>query len=235
MFRPAKQNRIFQDVVQQIQEAIIQGHLQVGDQLPAERKLIEMFGVSRGTLREGLRVLEQKGLIEIKTGVSGGSVDKGVTTEQLSENLGLLIRSNQVPLQDLAEFRTGLDGIVAALASERATAEELAELQQLLTEAGRLCLRGKDAWDDFLRVDEQIHLKLARMSGNQLYLTVLETVYFNIHTYYERFLPFDDHIIKENLEDLQALVDAVVRHDATAARALAIEHVNRFAGHMTKR
>jgi DNA-binding FadR family transcriptional regulator len=166
--------------------------------------------------------------------VSGGSVVKGVTTEQLSENLGLLIRSHKVPIKDLGEFRTGLDGIVAALAAERGTEAEIVELQQMLMEATRLCAEGKDSWDEFLRVDEQIHLKLAKMSGNLLFQTVLETVYYNIHTYYERFLPLEDPIVRENLTDLQNLIAAVTRHDAAEARSVAIEHVNRFTGHMTK-
>ncbi len=72
MFQKAKQNRIFQDVVDQIQEAILQGRLKAGNKLPSERELQEIFQTSRGTLREALRVLEQKGLITIKTGVSGG-------------------------------------------------------------------------------------------------------------------------------------------------------------------
>ena len=76
LFRAAKQNRIFQDVVEQIQEAIIEGHLKVGDRLPPERELKEMLQTSRSTLREALRVLEQKGLIEIKLGMGGGAVVK---------------------------------------------------------------------------------------------------------------------------------------------------------------
>ncbi len=60
-FRKAKQSRIFQDVVNQIQEAILDGHLNAGDKLPSERELGEMLGTSRGTLREALRVLEPKG------------------------------------------------------------------------------------------------------------------------------------------------------------------------------
>ena len=51
MFQQAKQNRVFQDVIDQIQEAILQGKLKAGDKLPAERELKEMFKTSRGTLR----------------------------------------------------------------------------------------------------------------------------------------------------------------------------------------
>ena len=63
MFKAAKQNRIFQDVVEQIQETILSGKLTPGEMLPPERELKEMLQVSRGTLREALRVLENKGLI----------------------------------------------------------------------------------------------------------------------------------------------------------------------------
>ena len=52
MFQQAKQNRVFQDVVDQIQEAILQGKLTPGSRLPAERELTDIFKASRGTLRE---------------------------------------------------------------------------------------------------------------------------------------------------------------------------------------
>ena len=71
MFQKARKNRIYQDVVDQIEEAILDGKLKVGDILPPERALMERFETSRGTLREALRVLEQKGLIEIRLGKNG--------------------------------------------------------------------------------------------------------------------------------------------------------------------
>jgi len=235
VFKPAKQNRIYQDVVDQIQEAILEGELKVGEQLPPERKLIEMFGVSRGTLREALRVLEQKGMIEIKTGVSGGSIIKGVTSESLSENLGLLIRYKKVSLRDLAEFREGIEGTVAALAAERATAEDLAMLRELYGQSTAAFAAGPDHWDTAIRCDEQIHLALARISGNSLFITVLETVYLNIHTYYESYLPMQESILMENLEDLRIIIDAVGKKDAVTAHDRARHHVRKFTAYMEKK
>jgi DNA-binding FadR family transcriptional regulator len=126
MFQTAKQTKIFQDVVEQIQEAILDGRLKAGDTLPAERELKQMFNISRGTLREALRVLEQKGLIQIKLGVGGGSVVKAVDTDQISESLGLLIRSQKVSLNHLAEFREDVEGIVAANAARTSMTPEIA-------------------------------------------------------------------------------------------------------------
>ena len=84
LFRKAKQSRIFQDVVDQIQGAILDGQIKPGDKLPAERELGEMLGTSRGTLREALRVLEQKGLIEIRLGVGGGAIVKDPSDERIA-------------------------------------------------------------------------------------------------------------------------------------------------------
>ncbi|MBW1890645.1 MAG: FadR family transcriptional regulator, partial [Deltaproteobacteria bacterium] len=130
MFHVASQNRIFQDIVGQIQEAILEGRLQTGDTLPSERDLKEMFNTSRGTLREALRVLEQKGLIEIKLGVGGGSVVKAVGVDKISESLALLIRTQRVSLNHLAEFREAVEGIIAAQAAERATPADIKQLKE---------------------------------------------------------------------------------------------------------
>jgi GntR family transcriptional regulator, transcriptional repressor for pyruvate dehydrogenase complex len=235
VFKPAKQTRIYQDVVEQIQEAILAGQLKVGEQLPAERKLIDMFGVSRGTLREALRVLQQKGLIEIKTGVTGGSIIRGVTTEQFSENLAMLIRYQKVALRDLAEFREGIEGTVALLAAERATPADVAQLRDLLAQTKEAFAAGPEEWDRAIRCDEQIHLTLTQITGNPLFITVLETVYLNIHTYYERFLPMEEAVLAENITDLESIVEAVAAGDGPLAYNQARSHVQKFTQHMESR
>jgi len=235
MFKTVKTNKAYQDVVEQIQEAIIAGTLQPGQQLPAERELKEQFGISRGTLREALRVLEQKGLIEIRTGVAGGSIIREVHSETLSENLGLLIRNRAVSLRDLAEFREGMEGGVAALAAKRASAKDQAKLGELLATAESHLKEGRTGWDAFVRTDEQIHMALARMSGNQLFITVLESLYHNIHTYYENYLPWSEALLMENFGDLQAIVAAVSAGDAELAREHAQGHVRRFNVHMEEK
>jgi DNA-binding FadR family transcriptional regulator len=222
-------------VVEQIQEAIIAGTLKPGSQLSAERELKEQFGVSRGTLREALRVLEQKGLIEIRTGVAGGSIIREVNSEQLSENLGLLIRNRTVSLRDLAEFREGMEGGVAALAAQRGHEQDMALLNSLLLEAEEHLKEGRKGWDAFIRTDEMLHMALARMSGNQLFISVLESVYYNIHTYYENYLPRSKKILQENFVDLREIVTAVTGRDAEAARDLAQGHVRRFNTYMEEK
>ncbi len=232
MFKTVKQNKAYQDVVEQIQEAIMEGTLKPGRQLPAERELKEQFGISRGTLREALRVLEQKGLIEIRTGVTGGSIIREVNSENLSDNLGLLIRNRAVSLRDLAEFREGMEGGVAALAAQRATEQDRSLLQGLQEEAESYLKEGRKVWDAFVRTDERIHMALASMSGNQLFIAVLTSVYHNIHTYYENYLPWNKELLQENFNDLCNIIAAVSDRDSERARETALGHVRRFNAYM---
>jgi DNA-binding FadR family transcriptional regulator len=95
MFRKTTQNRIYHDLVMQIQDAIMTGKLKPGDKLPAQRDLVQEFQTSRASLREALRVLEQKGLIEIKLGVNGGAVIKKIGTEQIAEHFFLLMQNQK--------------------------------------------------------------------------------------------------------------------------------------------
>jgi GntR family transcriptional repressor for pyruvate dehydrogenase complex len=235
LFSKAKQNRIFQDVVDQIQEAILTGRLKAGDKLPSERELGETFATSRGTLREALRVLEEKGLIEIRLGTSGGAFVKKASSRQMSASLALLIRSDLVCLEHLAEFREGVEGTVTALAAERADDDDITLLKELLAEAKQHYEKGIGHWRAFVRVDERIHMVLARICGNPLYIFILETLHDNIHRYYDKFLPGGPNQLEENYQDLCSIVGAVADHRTSDAMRLARVHVRRFNRYMKKR
>jgi len=80
-----------------------------------------------------------------------------------------------------------------------------------------------------------VHLALARMSGNLLFQTVLQSLYVNIHTYYVKFLPRNRALLRENLADLHAIVAAIIAHDGEKARSVAQSHVRRFNSYMEKK
>ena len=228
MFREAKQGKIFEDVVEQVQEAILRGKLEAGSKLPPERQLQKIFKTSRGTIREALRVLEHKGLIAIKTGVSGGAFIQSASTRPMSESLDLLIRLQRVSLRDLAEFREGVEGIVAALAVERVTNEDIRHLKDILEEAGRYLDAGTSGWDDFIRTDNRFHLTLAKMARNPVYESVIRTIYDHIHRYFHRFLPREEALLREDYQDLCDIFDAVQKGQASQAHMLVQNHVYRF-------
>ena len=235
MFQAAKQTKVFQDVVSQIQEAILDGRLKTGDVLPSERQLKDMFNISRGTLREALRVLEQKGLIEIKLGVGGGSVVKDLNADQVSEGLALLIRSQKVSLNHLAEFREDVEGIVTARAAERHSKADISGIKALLDKARKCIDGGASQRNAFIEIDKQIHMTLAEVAQNPIYISVLHSVHENIHRYYDRFLSMEERELQENYQDLCDIVEAVEKGQADHARRLARDHVRRFNQYMKHR
>lgn len=235
MFQAAKQTKVFQDVVTQIQEAILDGRLKTGDTLPSERQLKDMFNISRGTLREALRVLEQKGLIEIKLGVGGGSVVKDLNSDQVSESLALLIRSQKVSLTHLAEFREDVEGVVAARAAASRSATDIDTLTELLENARECVNAGPSQRNTFLDIDKRIHMTLAQVAANPIYMSVLHSIHENIQRYYDKFLPMDSRELQQNYRDLCDLVQAVEKGRVDRARRLARNHVRRFNQYMTGR
>jgi len=228
MFQKTNQHRVFEDLVKQIEGAILDGRLKVGDKLPPQRELVEMFQTSRASLREALRVLEQKGLIDIKLGVSGGAVIKAVDTEPVTESLALLIQHQKVSLEELAEFREGVEGHVAALAARRASRAEIQKLRELLETARDYVAQGVTAWEAFCEVDNAIHVAIAAASGNSVYGFVLRMVHDNIQRYYEAYPLKDERILKENYEDLSEIIQALEKKQATVVKSLVQGHVRRF-------
>jgi DNA-binding FadR family transcriptional regulator len=233
MFKKTNQPRLFEDLVNQIEGAILDGRLKVGDKLPSQRDLVAMFQTSRGPLREALRVLEQKGLLEIKRGVRGGAVVKHPGTTPVSESLGLLIRHRKITLAELAEFREGLEGNVASIAATRATADDIERMKALLDEAEKDVANGVDAWASFCELDNRIHVAIAKAAGNRVYEFVMEMIHDNIQQYYELHPLKDRQFMQENYRDLRDIVTALEKKQGTAVRALMQSHVRRFNRYMS--
>src|SRR5262244_2987720 len=129
---PIKSTRIYEEIVRQIKSMITEGRLKSGDQLPPERDLAEKFLVSRTSVREALRALESRGLIEIRAGE--GAFIRDISVETLIEPLALVILPHREAVGELFEARRLLEPAISALAARRATREELTEMERILEE-----------------------------------------------------------------------------------------------------
>ena len=232
MFQKTKQRRIFHDLVEQIENAIIEGKLKPGEKLPPERELREMFETSRGSIREALRVLEQKGLIDIKLGPNGGTIVKSASTDCAVETLALLVKRKKVSLNDLAEFREGVEGNVAALAAERAGRADIRKLKELLIEAKEQLDQGISNWEEFIQVDRNLHIALAKIADNPVYKYVLEMVHQNIISYYKSFPLRSEEMMEKNYQDLLDIVREVEKGNAEEARLIIQRHIRKFTRYM---
>jgi GntR family transcriptional regulator, transcriptional repressor for pyruvate dehydrogenase complex len=232
VFTQAKKNRVFQSIIDQIEHAILYGELSEGDRLPPERELTELFGASRGTIREALRVVEEKGLIEVKTGMAGGAVVQIVPPRKVTEGLGRLIRSQQVSMHDIAEFREGVEGLAAALAAEKSGPAEIGTLTEVLRRAEAALAGGVAQWDRFIDADNEFHRFLGEFTGNTLYELVLNSVHENISRYYDRLLDRTEELMRENYRDLEDVLRAIVEKRPDDAAEKIRGHVRRFSLYM---
>jgi GntR family transcriptional regulator, transcriptional repressor for pyruvate dehydrogenase complex len=228
VFQKAHQMRFIHDILNQIEEAIINGKYREGDKLPSERELCDLFQTSRGPLREALKVLEQKKLITIKAGAHGGSFVKAVTTEQISESLSLLLKFKGVTLSEVAEFRALLESVTAALATKRASKDDLLKLKSLMEKARELLDGDSSNFKSLLAIDSYFHEMLAKFSRNRLFLPVLETVYANMHQYQDKYLPREAKVMRLMIKDLTDITAAMVSRDTEKVRLLMYRHVYKF-------
>ncbi len=234
MFKQARHNRTFEDIISQIQESILDGRLQEGDKLPGERTLREVFKVSRGTLREALRALEQKGLVEIKTGAHGGAFICPINNRQMSESLDLLLRHQKIRLKELAESREAIEGFVAAKAAKCAKKVDLKELSAILRSIRNHLDAPVFNWKEVILADSEFHLYLARMAGNRVFESILDTVYKNINRYFDRFLSKERELQEKNYQDLCQIIEAIEKRDPQRTQVLVQDHVRYFNRIMEK-
>lgn len=221
-----KNNRMYQHVVGQIEDALVRGEVRPGDVLPSEMKLAEMFETSRGTVREALRVLEEKGLVDIRVGVGGGAVVREPDMDKIGERLELLVRLGRVGYDHMGEFREAVEGIVASLAAKRVTPAKAEILREKVREARVALVHGEP--EAFLRCDVAVHLAIADIAENPLFLAVLRMVHENILGAFAQFSLSGADTLEENCCDLEALVESVAQGRSEQAAKQAREHVRKY-------
>jgi DNA-binding FadR family transcriptional regulator len=226
MFHQVKQNRIFLNVLDQLESAILNGQLKPGDKLPPERELRETMVISRATLREAFRALEQKGLIEIKLGVKGGTYIKELGVDQIAGGLGLLIHQRKISLQHLYEFREGAEGVAAGLATERATDEDFRVLQETFDQAGEYIQKGGDNWRDFYEVESRLHQLVAQISGNPIYEFVFSAIHTNINSY-SYLLPQNEPALLSFYKEWDTILHFMRKREVTKVHTLTTTHASR--------
>src|ERR1700723_2057102 len=131
VYRAIKTSRLYEQIVQQVEDSILKGQLKPGDQLPAERDLAQRFGVSRTAVREAVKTLREKGLVEAYPG-RGTFITNG-TARSIQQTLDRMIRSGQAEgTVHLTEVREILDPEIAALAAQRVDEEMLSAMREAI-------------------------------------------------------------------------------------------------------
>jgi GntR family transcriptional repressor for pyruvate dehydrogenase complex len=159
-------------VTEQIENLIVANHLQPGDHLPPERELAQRFGVSRTVVREAIRALVAKNLLEGRPG--GGTIVRVPTAEMVAQSMLLFLRTgqNHIDYDKVHEVRRLLEVEIAGLAAARRTAEDLAKMDAILDET----LVVGDDRDLLAQNDVNFHAALARATHNELFSLLLDSI-----------------------------------------------------------
>lgn len=142
MFSSVRAPRVYEHIVQQVERAIFDGRLRSGDRLPPERELVRQFRASRVAVREALRTLEHRGLVDVRHGSCGGHFVRDADAGLLRRDLITLLRLARVSVAHVMEARLLIEPELAALAADRATELELKALGAVLDERAALTATG---------------------------------------------------------------------------------------------
>jgi GntR family transcriptional repressor for pyruvate dehydrogenase complex len=170
-YTPIHSNKVYEQIAKQIEQRILSGELRTGDRLPTERELAIQFQASRTAVREAMKTLAQKGLVDMRPG--RGTIVIDGTSLAMRHSLGLMMRVGQLSSTvELVEVREILEPEIAALAAARAQEEQISAMQAAV-EVMDASLNDADA---FIAADNDFHRALASATQNELILALVDSV-----------------------------------------------------------
>jgi GntR family transcriptional repressor for pyruvate dehydrogenase complex len=164
MLEPVKKIRLYESIVQQIQQLILNGELKPGDKLPPERDLSDRLNVSRTSMREALRALEMMGYLHSKVGTGGGTYVRAITLDNMISPFSQLLLRNDEFIVELLELRLFIEIEVARLAAIRRTEEDLDNMQTAIQQMENEIESGGTG----LYGDNAFHRSLATAANNRV-------------------------------------------------------------------
>ena len=152
-----------------IRGQVVRGELKTGDSLPPETVLMEMFGVSRPTLREAFRILEAESLISVRRGARGGARVVSPDIAVAARYVGLLLQTSGTTIADVYEARTVIEPAAAGLLAVRRSRQDLDDLNACVEHLVGLVesdmqFRDADAWSQAIM---RFHDLVLERSGNR--------------------------------------------------------------------
>jgi GntR family transcriptional regulator, transcriptional repressor for pyruvate dehydrogenase complex len=219
-YRAVKTSRLFEQIVQQVEDSILNGQLKPGDQLPAERDLAQRFGVSRTAVREAVKTLREKGLVEAYSG-RGTFVTNG-TSYAVRQSLDLMIRTNrQEGSAHLAGLRLVLEPEIAGLAASQMDEQLLATMREAVAQMDRAL----NDPDGYVEADLDFHLALAEAADNPLILSLLDSIVGLLREQRSRIFEVDGGPERGQFHHKRILA-AIEQRDPEAARQAMRAHLN---------
>jgi GntR family transcriptional repressor for pyruvate dehydrogenase complex len=219
VYKTVQTSRLYEQIVQQIEESVQKGTLKEGDQLPAERELAQQFGVSRTAVREAIKALHEKGLVDAFPG-RGTFITNG-KSNSMRQSLDRILKNGQADgAAHLVEIREILEPEIAALAAVRADEQDLATMR----EAVSVMDNARQDADAYIEADLDFHLALAEAAANPFVLSLIDSIVGMLRE--QRMRTFDvDGGPERGQVHHKRILDAMERRDARGAREAMEAHL----------
>ncbi|MCL4294846.1 MAG: FadR family transcriptional regulator [Anaerolineae bacterium] len=218
-FEPFEKAVLPKKITTRLLSLIKEKHLRPGDKLPPERELASMMQVSRPSLREALQALALMNIIEVRQG--DGTYVTSLEPELLFEPLHFVFSLDDSTLHQLFEARKIVEVALADLAARRITAEEIAGLEACLAQS----LQAVEDPDAFLRADLELHKRIVAAARNPIMQRFMDSI-GQLGLASRSRTTYIPGLLHHSAEDHCAIVAALKRHDAEAAREAMLDHLN---------
>ena len=211
-------NRVYTRVAEQLQAHIV-NVLKPGDMLPPERELVQMFGVSRSSIRDAIRSLEAVGLLEPRQGV--GTVVRDVSADTVVTPVASVLLQKRKVINELLDVRMIIEPALASRAALHASPEQIAELAEILNRQEEKVRRGELATEE----DSNFHYTIALAADNSVMLKLVHVLMDSLREMRERSLQAGGRPEK-SLAAHRRIFAAIKQGDAAAAEAAMRRHLS---------
>jgi len=216
-FETIRRNKVYAEVARQIQNHILE-HMKPGDVLSPERELAQMFGVSRGSVRDAIRSLELIGLLEPQQG--RGTVVCEPSADALVGPLATVLVQKRKLVGELLDVRKIIEPAVARRAAQHVTAAQIAEMEQILERHGEKVQRGEMAIEE----DSEFHYSVALAADNSVILRILDVLMDMLRETRQRSLQASGRP-QQSLAGHRRIMAALQRHDPRASESAMLRHL----------
>lgn len=229
-FTPVKTKRAFEEVCDQIRAEIQYGRIAAGDRLPSDKELADQLQVSRATVREAFRTLEQNGILSLHKGANGGAIVKQGDVRPITQTISDLLSLGGLSLGDFTEARMCVQKEIIRLACERGTEEDFAEMEANIAQTREIT--DASQIEDRTALTVEFYAILARSTRNRA-MEILMSAFTEPLAYYIKRIGVD------RSWDVAASRSKFVSHlrapDTDAAIAEMVAHMERLHSYMLSR
>lgn len=216
-------NRLYQEIGNELKSLLKSGTYKIGDRLPPERDIADLFGVSRTVVREALIMLELENLIVVKKG--SGVYVINLPEDVLSEHDKLIEEADFGPFE-LLQARQLIESNIAAFAASQIVKSDIIELRAILEQEKKIL--SQNELDDY-SADEMFHITIAKATKNAVLERLLDDLWQKRHAsrmWEQLHSRIQDHSYRKKwLDDHEKILQALQMRDAKSARQAMWQHL----------